>query len=271
MSDIPKIAREWQRRMAERGRCIQCQHPWHDGICSCPFNRPLNSDERRESNEIAALAIASLHFESTKSKPKKEMNMEQKIRRINLYGGPGSGKSFTARNLVNQIASFGFQVELVHEFVKLWAFQGRQPEGCDQIFLYANQLHLEDSVLRSSDEVVVVTDSPLLLNNWYGHDYNFHSSQQMIEMTRNFEEQYPSLNIWLNREGLTYSETGRFQKLEEAKAIDERLSKFLTDKLNVGDIRNLYVCGSKNSEEIERLVELALIGEEQSEDYVDQG
>jgi len=43
-----KIKRHIQKAIAE-GKCEQCQHPWHDGICSCG----KNGEEEKSICELA--------------------------------------------------------------------------------------------------------------------------------------------------------------------------------------------------------------------------
>ena len=31
------LIRAWAKYAKENGGCIQCQHPWYDGLCDCEF------------------------------------------------------------------------------------------------------------------------------------------------------------------------------------------------------------------------------------------
>jgi hypothetical protein len=44
-----------------------------------------------------------------------------------------------------------------------------------------------------------------------------------------FEELYPSLNIFVDREDKFYNEVGRYEKLAEAKEIDEKIKYILME------------------------------------------
>jgi hypothetical protein len=35
VEEDPRIKR-WVEKVKENGGCIQCQHPWYDGLCTCP-------------------------------------------------------------------------------------------------------------------------------------------------------------------------------------------------------------------------------------------
>jgi DNA replication protein DnaC len=53
-----------------------------------------------------------------------------KIRRICLYGGPGSGKSKLACYLNYMLMDY--DIDLVSEYIKAWAYEGKIPESLDQ-------------------------------------------------------------------------------------------------------------------------------------------
>ena len=84
---------------------------------------------------------------------------------INLYCGPGGGKSTGAAKLFAHLKQQDKNVELVTEFAKQLTWQNRQVDLSNQIYVFAKQhsklFHLEDEV------DVVVTDSPLLLSLIY--------------------------------------------------------------------------------------------------------
>ena len=49
-----KIIQEYNKEMKSLGRCFQCQHPWHDGLCEC--DHILNDDEQKDNEEISKTA-----------------------------------------------------------------------------------------------------------------------------------------------------------------------------------------------------------------------
>jgi len=58
--DCPEhpVVAEWIKTAKEAGACVQCQHPWHDGICSC--NTGLSSTH--EAKKVARTALAEIKF-----------------------------------------------------------------------------------------------------------------------------------------------------------------------------------------------------------------
>lgn len=84
---------------------------------------------------------------------------------VNLYGGPGCGKSTGAAYVFERLKEAGVVVELVTEFAKdlVW---DRSDALHDQVFVFANQYH-RLARLEKSGVQVAVTDSPLLLSLVY--------------------------------------------------------------------------------------------------------
>jgi len=106
-------------------------------------------------------------------------------------------------------------VELVTETVKQWAYEGRPPQSFDQIYLFASQLKQEDTFLRNGVDLIV-TDSPLLQCAIYGEMYSAPGLFGMSELIQDAEAIYPSLNIVLTYEGISYNQHGRYQTIEAA-------------------------------------------------------
>ena len=143
--------------------------------------------------------------------------MTPKFRRVNLFGGPGVGKSTMAAGLYSILKQKGIKVELVREYVKSWALENRKIYPFDQMYFFAKQLREEDLALRSVD--LVVTDSPIDLVICYAKKYGFPCPSELQHILQKFEDEYPSLNYYIGRRG-SYDKTGRFETFEEAKQMD---------------------------------------------------
>jgi hypothetical protein len=167
-----------------------------------------------------------------------ESDTRKKIRRINLFGPPCSGKSRNAAWLFSQIKTFTdpvIEVDWVQEACKYWTYIDRPPAGySDQLRLFAKNLELEEVALRKVD--VVVCDAPLLMNCFYGWKFNRPFWLDCVAMSQYFEQDYPSLNIFLNRGNLKYSEVGRFQNESQANEMHGEVKKFVTDGLCGGTL-----------------------------------
>ena len=146
------------------------------------------------------------------------------IRRINLFGGPGIGKSVTAAKLFAELKIRNIHAELVREYIKTWAYQDRTPKSFDQYYIFGKQLWSED-VLLSNGVDIIITDSPLMMQIPYC--FPEINSVSLKMMALDFEEKYPSINIFLSREGIEYQGEGRYHDYEQALKMDETIKDFL--------------------------------------------
>jgi hypothetical protein len=127
-----------------------------------------------------------------------------------------------------------YDCDMVTEFIKAWAYEGKIPESFDQWFVYGEQSGREDRILRNSKKTskpivdVVITDSPLYLQCCYSQYYEVPGTEETLAKTHIFEKRYPSLNIFLERPR-KYRNNGRYQDLKEAKKIDKYIMARLTE------------------------------------------
>lgn len=166
--------------------------------------------------------------------------------RINLYGGPGAGKSTTAAQLFAELKRDGQSVELASEYVKTWAYQDREVKAFDQIYLLGKQMNYEYRFI-SHGVKNVVTDSPVFLSYVYAKKFfgNVGIHEPMLEIIKAYERENPSLNIVLERGDKPYDPNGRWQTHDEAKEIDS----LIRDELEERHIE-YYLCDYKNFDEI---------------------
>lgn len=155
-----------------------------------------------------------------------------KIRRINLFGGPGIGKSTTAANLYS-IFKYKFvndghptKIELIQEYVKEWAWEGTKIRGFDQIYICASQLRREEIPLRSGVDLII-TDSPLILQCIYSKKNNVPGYNELFGIAHTFDKEYPSINIVLDRGSRPYVNHGRYETHDKAIEMD----KYIEDEL----------------------------------------
>ena len=153
---------------------------------------------------------------------------------INLYGGSGVGKSTVAALLFAQMKMFRMNVELVREYVKLWAWSGKQIRPADQIYLLGKQSAYESVLYDKVD--FIVTDSPVLLAGayaeWHSGDEGRYVSDAALAYcktsTRAHKVTY--LNYFLGRDN-QFDSRGRYETEEEARHFDEFLMSYLAEKM----------------------------------------
>ena len=150
------------------------------------------------------------------------------INRLNIWGGPGVGKSTIAADVFSRLKKKSYSVELVNEYIKAWAYEKRQLASFDQVYIFAKQQRLEDRVLRAGVKLLV-TDSPLLMQCVYAKKYDFVGWQELLSIGKKFNAIYPSVNFLLNRKHGTYQTEGRWQNEQEAIELDKEIELFMVE------------------------------------------
>ncbi len=146
--------------------------------------------------------------------------------RINLFGGPNSGKSTVAGRVAAHFKERGISIEYVHEYIKSWAYMGIIPGDFDQTYIFSKQMRQENIPLRAGVSHIV-TDSPLLLVAVYSQKHNDPCLEEHISMSKKFSIKYPEINIVLDRSGLNYIQEGRYENLDQAIDIDNSIKELL--------------------------------------------
>lgn len=150
---------------------------------------------------------------------------------INLFGGPGIGKSTQASGLYTEMKKHHMSVEYTYEFPKEVAWEGNISQLRDQFFITANQ-HRNISRLYGKVDYIIV-DSPIILGCFYeqryGNDYpaSFYVSTGLSKFIWSLFKQYDNINILLTRNDETYDPNGRMQDLDEAREIDKDIKETL--------------------------------------------
>jgi hypothetical protein len=143
---------------------------------------------------------------------------------INLWGGPGTGKSTTAADLFAHMKWKNINVELVNEYAKEVTWDERFKILEDQLYIMAKQNH---KLWRLKGKVDwVITDSPLAMALVYaGEDY---LPNHFGHLGHEIFNHYDNINIFLKREK-PYHKIGRNQNESEARVLDARIKSLLID------------------------------------------
>jgi len=168
------------------------------------------------------------------------------LRVLNLFAGPGTGKSTTCAALFAELKYRGCNTEMILEYAKDAAWEKRGPKVFRaQEYIFGKQ-HFR--LARVVDEVsFAITDSPLLLGLVYMPD-----DFQMPTLRQTIQEAYRSyenINIFLKR-NKPYNPKGRNQDEGEAKELDEKILKMLQD-LNLE-----YTVLDFGRENVEQIIEI---------------
>lgn len=150
---------------------------------------------------------------------------------VNLFGGPGIGKSRIALELAGKLKSQGFDVEYVDEWIKEAAWLGYHDLFNQPDVIAANQRRKLETVKNHC--TIVVTDSPLILTIPYAQHYMTDWPQEAFEqLVLHLFKQYDNYNIWVNRNPAIYRQTGRRETIEQAAEIDGVIEKYVTGHIN---------------------------------------
>lgn len=142
---------------------------------------------------------------------------------VNLFGGPGTGKSTTAAGIFSLLKQRGILAELIQEYAKDKVWELSSNTLRNQLYVFGKQHH---RLWRVNGQVdVAVTDSPLLLSIYYGRE----NSDTFKTLVREEHAKLRNLNIYLRRVK-SYEPSGRLQTEEEAKKIDVELLCLLAGK-----------------------------------------
>ncbi len=148
---------------------------------------------------------------------------------INLFGGSGLGKSTTAALIFGEMKLAGLHCELVREFVKEWAWEGRKIHPDDQQFILKTQLAREVMYYHKLD--YIVTDSPILLSPIYQKYYSGNDpiAPFVFDSIKSFENAgIKHINFVLQR-NKEFDTRGRYETADQAKEVDALVVKYLTD------------------------------------------
>lgn len=145
---------------------------------------------------------------------------------INLYGGPGTGKSTTAAELFARMKRSGCSVELVTEYAKDLTYQQAFNKMRDQGHIFATQHHRIWQAASTVDWII--TDSPLLLSLVYSANAPYDSTEFKQFVTSVYRH-YDNIDIFLERNitNHPYQQYGRTQTLDEAIDLDARVFAML--------------------------------------------
>lgn len=142
---------------------------------------------------------------------------------INLFGGPGAGKSTTAAGLFYRMKTQGLEVELVQEYAKDLTWEKRYNILEDQIYVFAKQ---QRRIARLVEHKLdwVITDSPIPLGLVYVKPNTL--GDNFSNLVMEVFNRYDNSNFLLSR-NVAYNPVGRNQNEQQALEFDIKVRNLL--------------------------------------------
>jgi len=151
---------------------------------------------------------------------------------INLFGGPGIGKSSIAAGIFYKLKRKHISCNNPYEFPKTLAWDNNIPAIKDQLYVFANQ---HRGIAQSYGKVdYIIIDSPILFSKIYhsyyteGYPAEFYG-ESFHQMILELHNKYDNINILLERADGVHNEDERFQNYEESLLIDDLCKKILDE------------------------------------------
>lgn len=145
--------------------------------------------------------------------------------KINLYGGPGSGKSTLSTLLFSELKYREMRVELVREYAKELVYQNEDMTKLSEekrIYILAEQMRREAIHYNKVD--YLITDSPVLIAAYY------YKNRHAIELSKGLLSD-KEFHFFIKRDDqLPFEKYGRAHDEDQAKAIDQEMKDFLNQE-----------------------------------------
>ncbi len=141
---------------------------------------------------------------------------------INLFGGPGTGKSTLCASIFTELKIRGVDCEMALEYAKDVVWEESFTKLKNQIYIFGKQHSRIHRLIGKVD--VVITDSPLINSIVYDLTENTHLKSLVLYEFGKLN----SINYFLTR-GTDYNPNGRTQTIEDALKVDMKYKELLDD------------------------------------------
>jgi len=176
----------------------------------------------------------------------------KKLKVINLFAGPGAGKSTIAAGVFSKLKIEGINCELVTEYAKDRVWEKHFSAFDDSLYLLAKQFH---RLFRLRGQVeYAINDSPLIMTLYYNQRGVLGKGklkEKIDSLSEELFDMFDNYNFFVARKK-KYNPKGRLQNELEAKNIDLELKKIL--KLKKIEFTDLQYNCIESIEEIVKII-----------------
>lgn len=145
---------------------------------------------------------------------------------INLFGGPGAGKTTLAAALFHSLKVLHLNAEIISEFPKDMIVEQNAQSLDNQFYITANQGYRVWCAAKIYDFVIV--DSPILLGAIYNKNKNI--AKEFNAFLLKYHHEFDNTNIFLERKkNLIHRMSGRIHDIDEAINKDKEIKLFLDE------------------------------------------
>lgn len=149
---------------------------------------------------------------------------EPKLKVINLFGGPGAGKSTTSAAVFNLMKRQRYDVELVTEVAKSMTYEHANARLSNQLLVLAKQEHQLRRLIGQVEYAIV--DSPFPLGLIYCKPEHRDRYEPLIDA---LWDDYDNYSFRLQRTRKPFQAFGRNQTEDEAKGLDAAIMELAVD------------------------------------------
>ena len=145
---------------------------------------------------------------------------------INLFGGPGSGKTTCAMSICSELKKMGYSAEYVQEYAKELVYEENfdllDGSGKHQFEILQEQMHRVDRLLGGNVDFIVC-DAPIVLNGVYNEEL----TPEYSGMLQDLFHQYQNMSYFIERDAASYQQEGRLQNFQESVEKDAEIREML--------------------------------------------
>ena len=152
--------------------------------------------------------------------------------KINLYGGPGIGKSTVCASVFVELKKLGINCEVVREYAKELCYEGydmtKLSDDSKRLGILSEQIKREKLLEGNVD--YLVTDSPLLLTAFY-HNYPYETPQFITDVALRHLGVH-CYHFFLERHRAGYQQAGRSHSFEQSLSVDKDMYNYVSSLID---------------------------------------